>query len=104
MALRSSCWSMEHEVVKALKPSLTTRKFFQDGVVRLALNVAVGTGLTPGRTMADELATLFREVEFDDVRTFTPSPPLIGDYDDEGNWLALRVLVPYRFQFDAMTG
>ena len=67
--------------------------------MRLALNIRAETGLTYGLTLADQLATLFREMEFNGVRTFTPSPPLIGDYDDAGNWLELRVLVPYRYRF-----
>lgn len=91
---------LEHEQVGALKPSVTTRRFFQDGRVELILHIATGTGLTTGLALADDLATLFRETEFGGVRTFTPSPPLIGDYNDEGNFLALRVLVPYRYQFN----
>ena len=63
-------------------------------------SIRFGTGLTYGLTLADQVATLFREREFGGARTFTTSPPLIGDYNDEGNWLLLRVLVPYRYQYE----
>lgn len=88
-----------HEGIE-LKPSATTRRFFKDGRAELILHIPSGTGLSAGLTLATQLASLFREREFDGVRTFTPSGPLIGDFNDEGNWLALRVLVPYRYQFD----
>ena len=89
----------EHERVSALKPSLTTRRFFQDGRAELRLHVPSGTGMSTGLALGDNLATLFRERAFGGVKTYTPSGPLIGDVNDEGNWLALRILVPYRYQF-----
>lgn len=90
----------KHEKVGALKPSVTTRRFFQDGEAELCLYVPSGTGLTTGLSLATSLASLFRYRDFGGVETFAPHGPLIGDYNDEGNWLELSVLVPYRYQYE----
>ena len=59
-----------------------------------------GVGLPQGLIWADALAALFRTVKFDGVETFAPSPAAIDDSNDDGNWLELSVIVPYRYQFN----
>ena len=90
---------IQFPVANGLKPSLG-RRFFEDGGARIVLNIPVGVGLSSGLTMADELASIFREVYFSPVRTWEPSSPVINDTNDEGNWFELSVVVPYRYQFD----
>lgn len=96
---------LQYPVANGEKPSLG-RRFFEEGAARLVLNIPVGTGLSTALGWADTLASIFREVVFSGMsagtalQTFAPSPPLINDTIEEGNWLELAVIVPYRYQFN----
>jgi hypothetical protein len=91
---------LQYPVTNASKPVLQ-RTYWEEGAARLVLNVDVGAGLTYGLGLADQLATLFREVKFDGVETFSTSPPILREPMDEGTWFELSVIVPYRFEFDS---
>jgi hypothetical protein len=89
---------VQYPVVNSSKPVLG-RTYFEEGAARLVLNVKSGFGLDTVLPWADTLAGIFREVKFGGVETFVPSAPIINDVSDDGNWLSLSVIVPYRFQF-----
>lgn len=75
-------------------------KFFEEGAARLVLNVKSTLALDVVLPWADTLATLFREYRpGGGFETFVPSAPIINDANDDGNWLELAVIVPYRYQF-----
>lgn len=90
---------VQYPVVNSDKPVLG-RRYFEEGAARLVLNVKREIGLAEGLGWADTLAALFRTVKFSGVETFAPSAPIIDDDIDDGNWLELAVIVPYRYQFD----
>ncbi len=89
---------VQYPVVNASRPVLS-RFFWEEGGIRLVLNVRRGIGLSQGLAWADTLATLFRDVKFDGVETFPPSAPIVDDNTEDGEWLSFAVIVPYRYQF-----
>ncbi len=89
---------LQYPVANADKPVLHG-KYFEEGAARLVLNVRRGLEMTDGLGWADALAALFREYKAGSFETFVPSPPIINDTNDNGNWFELAVLVPYRYQF-----
>lgn len=99
----SSFLVLQFPVNNGSRPVLGPR-YFEDGAARLVLNVMSGTGqggLTAALQQADQLASIFRHVNLGNgVETFAPSSPIINDANDEGNYLSLSVIVPYRAQFD----
>lgn len=89
---------VQYPVVNGDKPVLHG-KYFEEGAIRLVLNVKRTKGLSQGLTWADSLATLFREYRNDaGFETFTPSAPIINDASDDGNWMSFAVIAPYRYQ------
>lgn len=90
---------LQYPVVTGSQPVLG-KTFFEDGAARLVLNVKRDVGLEYGMGLADDLADLFRDAKFSDVQVFTPSAPIIRDDIDDGNWIELSVIVPYRYQFN----
>lgn len=94
---------LQYPVVNGSRPVLGPR-YFEEGAARMVLNVQSGTGeagLTAALQSADQLASIFRHVNLGNgVETFAPSPPIINDANDEGNYFSLSVIVPYRAQFD----
>lgn len=88
----------QYPVVNGTHPVLG-RTFFEEGAIRLVLNVERGIGLVQGLTWCDSLKLLFRDVVFDGVQTFTPSGPVIDDNTEEGNWISYSLIVPYRYEY-----
>jgi len=88
----------QYPVVNGVKPVLN-RVFWEEGGIRLVLNVRRGIGLAQGLTWCDLLAALFREVKFAGVQCFEPSGPIIDDNIEEGDWISYSVVVPYRYEF-----
>ena len=65
------------------------------------LNVERGFATTDGYQWAAELASLFRCKRLGGgLETFAPDGPIVNDAIDNGNYIELSVLVPYRYQFD----
>lgn len=89
---------VQYPVVNGEKPVLHG-KYLEEGAARLVLNVRSGLPLETVLPWADSLATLFREYRIPGFETFTPSPPILNDANDDGNWFELAVIVPYRYQF-----
>lgn len=86
-------------VVSGSSPVLTRRKF-EDGAARFVLNIKKEVGLKRARVLADGLADLLRRTKFGGVETFDPDGPIETDNNDDGVYIALSVVVPYRYQFD----
>lgn len=92
---------VQYPVITASKPVLNGR-YFEDGVARLVLNVKATVGPTTGSAWADTLAGLFREYRpGGGFETFVPSPAIINDANDDGNWFEFAITVPYRYQHNS---
>jgi hypothetical protein len=89
---------LQYPVVNGSKPVLG-RHYFEEGAARLVLNVRRTAEMETALGLADDLAGIFRDRKFHDIETFTPSPPIINDTSNDGNWVSLSVIVPYRYQF-----
>lgn len=92
--------AVQFPVTNGEKPALS-RHFLEEGTARLVLNVKKQAGLRQARQWADELADLFNNRKFSGVQTFTPDGPIETDNNDDGNYIALAVVIPYRYQFQA---
>jgi hypothetical protein len=88
----------QYPVVNGVKPVLN-RVFWEEGGLRLVLNVRRGIGLAQGLDWSMELAALFREVKSGGVQFFEPSGPIIDDNIEEGDWISYAIVVPYRYEF-----
>jgi hypothetical protein len=91
---------LQYPVVAGEQPTLG-RRFFENGVARFVLNVERPLAVDEGYVWAAELAALFRCKKLGGgLETFTPDGPIINDASDNGNYIELAVLVPYRYQFN----
>ena len=90
---------IQYPVVNGSKPTLG-RHYFEEGAARFVLNVRRTAEMETALGIADEIASIFRDRKFHGLETFTPSPPIINDTSNDGNWFSLSVIVPYRYQFD----
>lgn len=92
---------VQYPVVNNEKPVIHG-KYFEEGAVRLVLNVSRNYPIATALPWADSLATLFREIPLNSIvsgfQTFVPSTPVVNDAIDEGNWNEFSVIVPYRYQ------
>jgi hypothetical protein len=93
---------IQYPVVTSSRWALTKRRT-EDGTARIVINIPVDAGLPNWLAKADQLAALFRGDNAKDghVQYFEPSPPIINDDNEDGNYYSLAVIVPYRYQFDA---
>lgn len=93
---------IHYPVVSASRPALTRRRF-EEGAARIIWNVPKGWLPETALPIADTISAMFRgdNLVVDHVEFFEPSPPIINDDNDEGNYYELAVIVPYRYQFDA---
>jgi len=90
---------LQYPVVNGSKPVIQ-RHYFEEGAARFVLNVRRSVEMADALGLADDIAAIFRDRKFHDIETFTPSPPIINDVSNDGNWFSLSVIVPYRYQFD----
>lgn len=95
---------IQYPVVQNTRPTLTRRRF-EEGTARIILNAPSGDGLPDWLEKADSISDLFRGDKLKigtslNVEIFEPSPPIIDDNNEEGNYFSLAVIVPYRYQFD----
>lgn len=90
---------LQYPVVNGSKPTIG-RHFFEEGAARFVLNVRRTAEMDAALGIADEIASIFRYRKFHGIETFTPSPPIVNDTSNDGNWFSLSVIVPYRYQFD----
>jgi hypothetical protein len=89
---------LQYPVANGSKPVLS-RHYFEEGAARFVLNVRRSVEMSTALGLADDLAAIFRDRKFHDIETFTPSPPIVNDVTNDGNWFSLSVIVPYRYQF-----
>lgn len=75
------------------------RHYREEGVIRLVINAERGSGSDQGLEWADTLAGLFRTQRFAGIMTWTPSPPVINDENENGNYYQLSLVIPYTFDF-----
>ena len=90
---------LQYPVVNGTKPVIG-RHYFEEGAARFVLNVRRSVEMDVALALADELAAMFRDYRFHGIETFTPSPPIVNDVSNDGNWFSLSVIVPYRYQFE----
>lgn len=92
---------VQFPVVNGIKPVLG-RRYFEEGTIRLVLNVRRGIGPEQGLDWSDNLRLMFRDVKFGGgLETFTPDGPPIDDNIEEGDWISYSIIVPYRYQYDS---
>lgn len=89
---------VQYPVANGVRPALG-RTFFEEGAIRIVLNVLRGIGLAQGLAWSDELALMFRAVKFSGIETFVPDGPVIDNTIENGNWVMYSIIVPYRFEF-----
>lgn len=71
----------------------------EDGAARLVVHGRRGAGTVDARLWADALSELFRDKQFDGVKTFSPSSASTDDSNENGMYFVLAVVVPYHFDF-----
>jgi hypothetical protein len=89
---------VQYPVVNGSKPTIG-RHYFEEGAARVVLNVRRTVEMADALAMADTIAGIFRDYRFHGIESFTPSPPIVNDTSNDGNWFSLSVIVPYRYQF-----
>lgn len=96
---------IQYPVANNIRPVLT-RKRFEEGAARIIYNAQVSSGLPSPLAKADAIAAAFRgdRLIVSGVEMFEPSPPIINDDNEEGNYFELAVIVPYRYQFSTPSG
>jgi len=92
---------IQYPVVNSTRAALSSLRF-EEGAARIILNAPTGGGLPTWLTKADTISAAFRgdKLIFDGVEAFEPSPPIINDNNDDGNYFELAIVVPYRYQFN----
>jgi len=90
---------LQYPVVNGSKPTIG-RHYFEEGAARFVINVRRTAEMEAALSLADDIASLFRDRKFHGIQTFTPSPSIVNDTSKVGNWFPLSVIVPYRYQFD----
>jgi hypothetical protein len=89
----------QYPVVTGTHPVLA-RKFWEEGVYRLVLNVRRGIGLGQGLTWSDALRVLFNNKQIAaSLETFNPDGPVVDDNIEEGDWISYSLIIPYRYQY-----
>lgn len=69
----------------------------EEGAFRFVLSVPRDGGVDEGRQWLDEIASLFRGEEFDDVQCYAPDSPVSDDRNETGSYYRLTMAVPYQF-------
>jgi hypothetical protein len=95
---------IQFPVAQNTRPMLTRRRF-EEGAARIILNAPTGGGLQDWLVKADTIAAAFRGDKLkigssSNVEVFEPSPPIVNDDNEDGNYFELAVVIPYRYQFD----
>jgi hypothetical protein len=96
---------IQYPVAQNIRPYLKTKRF-EEGAARIIYNAKKNAGLPGPLAKADAIATAFRGDRLkigssSNVEVFEPSPTIINDDNEEGNYFELAVIVPYRYQFNA---
>lgn len=86
-------------VSRTTRISLGERHYEEIGTLRIVLSVPRGRGLDVVSTQGDQLASLFRDVEYGGVRFRVPESPIMDDTNDEGSYFVAIIIVPYSYQF-----
>ena len=87
-------------VALGIRP-LLGRRFLEEGVYRLVLNVNRGIGQEQGLIWSDGLRAIFNNVKFSgQLETLTPDGPIVDDNNEEGDWISYSLIVPYRYQYN----
>lgn len=96
---------IQYPIATNTRPMLRTKRF-EEGAARIIYNAQVSSGLPGPLAKADAIAAAFRGDRriVSGVEMFEPSPPIINDDNEEGNYFELAIIVPYRYQFNAPSG
>jgi len=99
---------IQYPVVQNTRPVLRSRRF-EEGAARIIYNAQSGRGLEIPLGYADTIAAAFRGDRLKigaaaNVEVFEPSPPIIDDNMEEGNYVEFAIIVPYRYQFNVPSG
>jgi hypothetical protein len=96
---------IQYPVANNTRPMLKTKRF-EEGAARIVYNAKVSSGLPGPLAKADTIAAAFRgdRLVVSGVEIFEPSPPIINDNNEDGNYFELAIIVPYRYQFNVPSG
>ncbi len=89
---------VQYPVVNGIRPMLG-RTFWEEGAIRIVLNVKRGVGQPQADEWSDTLKHIFRGVKFDHIECLVPDGPIVDDTIEDGNWVEYSIVVPYRFEF-----
>ena len=95
----ASFLGVQYPVANTIRLSVGTRRYQEEGGIRLVLQMARDEDPAVMMQWADELADLFRDQTFDGVRCLQPTSPFIDDNNDEGNFYSLSIVVPYLHEY-----
>lgn len=95
---------VQYPVANTATMDLAGTYYREEGAVRFIVHAQRGAETATGLTLADDLATLFRNKKFGGVQTFAPSSPILDDRNEEGMYFSLSFAVPYHFDFTDSAG
>lgn len=91
--------ALQYPVADTRRAAVNQRVYLEEGVIRFVLHMERGEGIARPLQWANQLAGLFRDRQFDGVRTKVPASPFVDDTNDTGNYFVVSVVVPYTFEF-----
>ncbi len=95
----ASFLTVQYPVANTTRLSVGDRLYREEGGIRLVLQMNRQEDPVLMMKWADDLADLFRDQTFDGVRCLQPTSPFIDDSNDEGNFYALSIVVPYTHDY-----
>lgn len=79
-----------------------SRTFREWGGIRIVIVVPRGSGVSHAVVLAEEIATLFREVSIGPgLHMRTPESPILDDDNEDGAYYGVAVSIPYDFFYEA---
>jgi len=94
----SPFWVVQYPVANEEQITIgapTANVFRETGAIRLVLQIPRGQDVVPYVTIVDQARALFRGAQFSGVNCYAPSPAVLDDRNDDGNYWALATAVPY---------
>lgn len=90
---------LQFPVADLQRMSASNRIYRETGGFRIVINGQRGDGVDQILTWAEQLMTLFRDVRIAGIHYLMPSPPFLGDNNEEGNFYKASLVFPYTYDF-----
>lgn len=80
----------------------TSHRFYREtGGFRIVVNGERGKGMAQILVWAEQLMVLFRDVKIGSIHYLMPSPPFLGDNNEEGNFYKASIVFPFTYDFSS---